>query len=73
MHIVTDTLGVWRHPDNIHNMFVPAEWQSLIHYSCRKNAFTVRDMKAEDFLAINELTKNVVNCKTKKDKEFKYH
>lgn len=41
----------------IQHVFVPADWESLIHNCRKKNAFTVRQMKREDFFAISELTK----------------
>ena len=53
----------------IQHVFVPADWESLIHNCRKKNAFTVRQMKREDFFAISELTKYVINRKTNKDKQ----
>ena len=51
------------------HVFVPADWQSLIHNCRKKNAFTVREMKREDFLAINKLTRYIINRKQNKDKQ----
>ena len=52
-------------------VFFPADWQSLICNCRKKNAFTVREIKREDFFAINKLTQyyNIVNRKQNKDKQ----
>ena len=51
------------------HVYVPADWQSLICNSCRKNPFVVREMKTEHFLAIKGLVNYVVNRKKNKDDE----
>ena len=51
------------------HVFVPEDWRTLIRNARRKNAFSVREMKNEDFLAIGDFTKFIVNRKTNKDGE----
>ena len=51
------------------HVFVPADWESLIVNCRKKNPFIVRHMNQEDFFAINELTKYVINRKKNNDKQ----
>jgi len=52
------------------HVFTPDEWLSLVADSRRRNPFCVREMKQQDFKAIDTLTEYIVNRKitTKKEK-----
>ena len=52
------------------HVFTPDEWRSLVADARRRNPFCVREMKQQDFKAMDTLTEYIVNRKftTKKEK-----